>query len=175
VDVIYSIGVLHHLRVPITGFRALAPLLVPGGLLVAWLYAREGNRRLLTLLEPRRRVTRHAPLGLVRGLAWALTVPLWLALRTVYAGARAWPPLQRSCLYSIVFDQLLAPSCALHVPDGGGAMLHGKRARAGVAALAPREQLERVGICEVFPGGAAAVAGNETAAAASKPPEVAQD
>ncbi len=125
VDVIYSIGVLHHLGVPITGFRALAPLLVPGGLMVAWLYAREGNRRLLTLLEPLRRVTRRAPLGLVRGLAWALTVPLWLALRTVYAGARAWPPLQRSLPYSsylvdlvpfpfrethsIVFDQLLAP------------------------------------------------------------------
>ena len=125
VDVIYSIGVLHHLGVPITGFRALAPLLVPGGLLVAWLYAREGNRRLLTLLEPLRRFTRRAPLGLVRGLAWALTVPLWLALRTVYAGARAWPSLQRSLPYSsylvdlvpfpfremhsIVFDQLLAP------------------------------------------------------------------
>ena len=125
VDVIYSIGVLHHLGAPITGFRALAPLLLPGGLMVAWLYAREGNRRLLTLLEPLRRVTRRAPLGLVRALAWGLTVPLWGALRTVYAGARAWPPLQRYLPYSsylvdlvpfpfrethsIVFDQLLAP------------------------------------------------------------------
>jgi uncharacterized protein YbaR (Trm112 family) len=125
VDMIYSIGVLHHLGAPITGFRALAPLLLPGGLMVAWLYAREGNRRLLTLLEPLRRITRCAPLGLVRALAWGLTVPLWVALRTVYAGARAWPPLQRYLPYSsylvdlvpfpfrethsIVFDQLLAP------------------------------------------------------------------
>jgi SAM-dependent methyltransferase len=124
-EVIYSIGVLHHLGAPVAGFRALAPLLAPGGLLVAWLYAREGNGRLLALLEPLRRITRGAPLGLVRALAWVLTVPLWLALRTVYAAVRAWPSLQRCLPYasylvdlvpfpfrevhSIVFDQLLAP------------------------------------------------------------------
>jgi SAM-dependent methyltransferase len=125
VDVIYSIGVLHHLGAPVTGFRALAPLLAPGGLLVAWLYAREGNGWLLPVLEPLRRVTRRAPLGPVRALAWGLTVPLWLALRTVYAAAREWPALRRCLPYasylvdlvpfpfrevhSIVFDQLLAP------------------------------------------------------------------
>ena len=125
VDAIYSIGVLHHLGAPLTGFRALASLLVPGGLLVAWVYAREGNGRLLALLEPLRRITRWAPLGLVNALAWGLTVPLWVALRTAYAPARAWPWLRRWLPYasylvdlvpfpfrevhSIAFDQLLAP------------------------------------------------------------------
>ncbi len=125
VDVIYSIGVLHHLGAPVTGFRALASLLASGGLFVAWLYAREGNGRLLALLEPLRRITRGAPLGLVNTLAWGLTVPLWFALRTAYAAARARPWLQRCLPYasylvdlvpfpfrevhSIAFDQLLAP------------------------------------------------------------------
>ena len=125
VDMIYSIGVLHHLGEPAAGFRALAPLLTAEGLLVAWLYAREGNGRLLTLLEPLRRMTRAAPLAPVNALAWGLTVPLWLALRTVYAAARAWVPLRRCLPYSnylvdlvpfpfrevhsIAFDQLLAP------------------------------------------------------------------
>ena len=125
VDVIYSIGVLHHLGAPVTGFRALASLLAPGGRLVAWLYAREGNGWVLAVLEPLRRITRRAPLGLVNALAWGLTVPLWLALRTIYAAARACPSLQRCLPYasylvdlvpfpfrevhSIVFDQLLAP------------------------------------------------------------------
>jgi len=125
VDVIYSIGVLHHLGAPVTGFRALAQLLTVEGFLIAWVYAREGNERLLAVLEPLRRITRRAPLGLVRALAWALTVPLWVALRTVYRAARAWPSLQRCLPYSsylvdlvpfpfrevhsIVFDQLLAP------------------------------------------------------------------
>jgi uncharacterized protein YbaR (Trm112 family) len=125
VDVIYSIGVLHHLGAPVTGLRALASLLASGGLLVAWLYAREGNGLILTLLEPLRRITRRAPRGLVNVLAWGLTVPLWLALRTAYAVARPRPWLQRCLPYasylvdlvpfpfrevhSIVFDQLLAP------------------------------------------------------------------
>jgi len=103
----------------------LAPLLTAEGLLVAWLYAREGNGRLLALLEPLRRLTRTAPLAPVSALAWGLTVPVWLSLRTVYAAARAWVPLRRCLPYSsylvdlvpfpfrevhsIVFDQLLAP------------------------------------------------------------------
>jgi len=125
VDVIYSIGVLHHLGEPVTGFRALASLLGSGGLFVAWLYAREGNGWVLALLEPLRRITRRAPLGLVNALAWGLTVPLWLALRTAYSVARPRPWLQRCLPYasylvdlvpfpfrevhSIAFDQLLAP------------------------------------------------------------------
>ncbi len=124
-EVIYSIGVLHHLGAPAIGFRALAELLASDGLLVAWLYAREGNDQLLALLEPLRRITRAAPLGFVRSLSWGLSLPLWLALRTVYARAREWPWLRRHLPYasylvdlvpfpfrevhSIAFDQLLAP------------------------------------------------------------------
>jgi SAM-dependent methyltransferase/uncharacterized protein YbaR (Trm112 family) len=41
-DVIYSIGVLHHLASPHDGFRALQPLLPPGGRLWIWVYGLEG-------------------------------------------------------------------------------------------------------------------------------------
>src|SRR3989442_11031927 len=43
VDLIYSIGVLHHLPEPEAGFRALSPLLVPRGRFLAGLYAPEGK------------------------------------------------------------------------------------------------------------------------------------
>ena len=124
-DLIYSIGVLHHLPEPEAGFRALAPLLVPGGRFVAWLYAREGNGWVLALVDPTRRLTSRLPLPLVRGLAWVLTVPLWIALRLLYAPARTRPRLARALPYSgyltdlvpfpfrevhsIAFDQFLAP------------------------------------------------------------------
>ena len=124
-DLIYSIGVLHHLPEPEAGFRALAPLLVPGGRFVAWLYAREGNGWVLALVDPVRRLTSRLPLPLVSGLAWVVTVPLWIALRLLYAPARTRPPLARTLPYasylldlvpfpfrevhSIAFDQLLAP------------------------------------------------------------------
>ncbi len=125
IDVVYSIGVLHHLEDPAAGFRGLAPLLVDDGMLVAWLYGREGNGWVLTLVDPVRRVTRRMPLPLVRALSWILTLPLWLALRALYAPGRRHPWLGRRLPYrsylfdllpfpfrevhSIAFDQLLAP------------------------------------------------------------------
>lgn len=124
-DLIYSIGVLHHLGKPEAGFRALAPLLVPGGRFVAWLYAREGNGWVVALVDPARHLTSRLPLPLVSAVAWAATVPLWIALRLLYAPARARPWLRRILPYqsylsdlvpfpfrevhSIAFDQLLAP------------------------------------------------------------------
>ncbi len=41
-DVVYSIGVLHHLASPPDGFRALQPLLSPGGRFWIWVYGLEG-------------------------------------------------------------------------------------------------------------------------------------
>jgi SAM-dependent methyltransferase len=133
VDLVYSIGVLHHLPEPVAGFRALARLLVPGGLFVAWCYAREGNGWVLGLVDPARRLTSRLPLGAVSALAAALTVPLWAALRLAYAPARHRPALRRMLPYasylsdltmfpfrevhSIAFDQLLAP-VAHYMPRG---------------------------------------------------------
>jgi SAM-dependent methyltransferase len=124
-DLIYSIGVLHHLREPAAGFRGLAPLLAPEARFVAWLYAREGNGWVVGLVDPARRLTSRLPLGLVRPLAWLLTVPLWLGLKILYGPARSRPWLRRLLPYqsylcdlaafpfreihSIAFDQLLAP------------------------------------------------------------------
>src|SRR5207245_663029 len=125
VDLIYSIGLLHHLPEPEAGFRALSPLLVPGGRFVAWLYAREGNGWVLALVDPARRLTSRLPLRLVSGLAGVVTVPLWIALRVLYAPARTRPRLARTLPYasyltdlapfpfrevhSIAFDHFLAP------------------------------------------------------------------
>jgi SAM-dependent methyltransferase len=125
IDLVYSIGVLHHLPEPVAGFRALTSLLRPGGRFVAWCYAREGNGWVVALVDPVRRVTSRLPLRAVSSLAAALTVPLWLALRAAYGPARRRPGLRRVLPYasylsdlavfpfrevhSIAFDQLLAP------------------------------------------------------------------
>ena len=124
-DLIYSIGVLHHLPTPEAGFQALAPLLRNGGRFVAWLYASEGNGWVLALVDPARRLTSRLPLSLVSALAWVVTMPLWAALRLLYAPARTHAGLARALPYSsylmdlvpfpfrevhsIAFDQLLAP------------------------------------------------------------------
>jgi SAM-dependent methyltransferase len=125
VDVIYSIGVLHHLREPADGFRALASLLPTGGTLIAWLYAREGNTAVRAVVEPVRRLTRRLPLPLLDAISWPLGAAVWIAARALYGPARSRPWLGRWLPYqsylsdlapfpvrevhSIVFDQLLAP------------------------------------------------------------------
>jgi uncharacterized protein YbaR (Trm112 family)/SAM-dependent methyltransferase len=124
-ELVYSIGVLHHLADPAAGFRGLASVLAPRGMLVAWVYAREGNGWVVALVDPLRRSTSRLPLPLVSALAGGLAGPLWAALRLLYGPARSRPSLGRWLPYrdylldlaefpfrevhSIAFDQLLAP------------------------------------------------------------------
>jgi len=51
------------------GFRALAKLLVPGGMLVAWCYAREGSAGCWRSSIPRDGSPVRLPLRVVSGLA----------------------------------------------------------------------------------------------------------
>ncbi len=124
-ELIYSIGVLHHLDEPAAGFRTLAPLLTRDGTLVAWLYAREGNETILMFLDPLRRLTGRLSLAMVRGLASLMAGAVWVGLKALYGPARSRPALRRLLPYesylsdlaafpfrevhSIVFDQFLPP------------------------------------------------------------------
>jgi SAM-dependent methyltransferase/uncharacterized protein YbaR (Trm112 family) len=60
-DIIYSIGVLHHLASPREGFQALQPLLSPGARLWIWVYGLEGMSLVYRLshLVWLRRLTSH--------------------------------------------------------------------------------------------------------------------
>jgi SAM-dependent methyltransferase len=128
VDLVYCIGVLHHLREPLVGLRALVRLLRPGGRIVIWVYGHEGNGWVRALVNPVRAVTSRVPLPLVRALAAIAAVPLWMAVRGLYgpvAAGRgpAWlrgrlpyaaylddlAPFPYRELHAITFDHLLAP------------------------------------------------------------------
>ena len=69
-DFIYSLGVLHHLPDPEAGFRALVPLLKPGGTIMIWVYSntRRGVNRILELV---RGVTTRLPAPAVRVVSFA--------------------------------------------------------------------------------------------------------
>jgi SAM-dependent methyltransferase len=77
-DLIVSIGVLHHIPDPDPVVRAALLALKPGGTMFVWLYGREGNEAYLRLAEPLRRVTTklpHAALGALSTLLnWLLGV-----------------------------------------------------------------------------------------------------
>jgi SAM-dependent methyltransferase len=126
-DIVYSIGVLHHLPDPSAGIRSLARLVRHGGLMAVWLYGHEGNALVRRTVEPLRRVTSRLPPSTVQLLAWLLAVMLHGVVKLVYgpldgrlAGRRL--PLGEYLAslaafgfrqnYSIVFDQLVAPTSA---------------------------------------------------------------
>ena len=120
-DYAFSIGVLHHLRDPERGFRALVSRLKPGAAMSAWVYGREGNGWIVHGVTPvREHVTSHMPHGVLDVLSGILTVPLFAATRLLYGPLKGKGlPYGEYLSYiapfpfreqrSIVFDHLVAP------------------------------------------------------------------
>jgi SAM-dependent methyltransferase len=125
-DLIYSIGVIHHLPVPGDGFRALAQFVRPGGMIAVWVYGYENNGFVRGVVEPfRQKVTTRLRPKTLRAVAWPLAAVFNGVVKGVYrpsrhlSAASALPMREYlSSLsdftfrqnYNIVFDQLVAPS-----------------------------------------------------------------
>jgi SAM-dependent methyltransferase len=126
-DLVYSIGVLHHLPDPYEGFRSLLRFVRPGGAIAVWVYGYENNGLVRHAIEPLRRLSTKVPPPLLRGLAWPLGAAFHGVAKGVYRpldgttiGAAL--PLNQYMAsvadfsfrqnYSIVFDQLVAPTAA---------------------------------------------------------------
>ena len=123
-DLVYCIGVLHHLQDPEAGFRAVVSNVRPGGRLHCWVYAKEGNGLVILLVEPIRKIASKLPWRVNKYL---VAVPLALFF-FFYAKllAKAVPhkvfsrfPMYCYCrwiakrgfsfFHHVVFDQLVTP------------------------------------------------------------------
>lgn len=71
-DLVVSIGVLHHIPDPAPVMLAALRALAPGGRMLAWLYGREGNEAYLAFAEPLRALTRRLPHSLLVAVVWLL-------------------------------------------------------------------------------------------------------
>ncbi len=69
-DFAYSLGVLHHLPDPERGFRALVPLVKPGGTIFVWVYS-TARPVVNALLETARTLTRRLPHRVLHGFSLA--------------------------------------------------------------------------------------------------------
>ena len=123
-DVVYSIGVLHHLREPRAGFESVVRSTRPGGRFHCWVYAREGNALVIALVDPLRRVASRLPWWLTKHvLATGLVLPYYVYAKTLAALPR-WRSLRALPLYDyslwiarrefaffrhVAFDQLVTP------------------------------------------------------------------
>lgn len=123
-DVVYCIGVLHHLKEPADGFASVLQNTRPGGHFHCWVYGYEGNAVVRMFVEPLRRLLCRFPWWFTKHFAASLlAIPVFLYARALAILPR-WPwlrgfPLYEYCLWiarrefaffrHVVFDQLVTP------------------------------------------------------------------
>ena len=134
-DYAFTIGVIHHMAEPQTGFRSLASKIKPHGHLSAWIYGAENNRWITRFVDPVR--TSFTSSMNRQGLLHLSKVPaalIYAATKLVYGplnGSRSGAAIARHLFYNdylksishfgwreqhtIVFDHLVAPT-AHYIP-----------------------------------------------------------
>jgi SAM-dependent methyltransferase len=81
-DIVFSIGVVHHLAHPDAAMANLVAAANPGGIVLVWLYGRENNGWIIWIFNPLRRLLfSRMPLSIVHKLSLPLTAMLWVILR----------------------------------------------------------------------------------------------
>lgn len=127
-DMVYSLGVLHHLPEPETGFREILRYGRPGADVLVYLYwslndEPRWKRHLLNLVAMVRRVTTRLPFPLLRGVSWCVAggceicfvVPYRLLRNTRWKAFAETLPLKLYAdfpfrlLYQDQFDRFSAP------------------------------------------------------------------
>ena len=123
-DIVYCIGVLHHLKQPRNGLDAVIKNTNPGGRFHCWVYAREGNTVIRYLVEPLRRVCSRLPWWFTKYLvATPLTLPYFVYAK-ILSRLPSWKLFESFPLYAyslwiaqrgfgffrhVAFDQLVTP------------------------------------------------------------------
>ena len=110
-DIVFSIGVIHHLNAPENALAAMVKAAKPGGRVLVWVYGRENNGLIVHVLTPLRKVIfSRLPIGVVHQLSLYPSLALWVALRLGLNSTEYFRMLRQLSfghLRSIVFDQML--------------------------------------------------------------------
>lgn len=110
-DLVFSIGVVHHMQYPERAIENFRRALKPGGTLLVWLYGREGNEMLLKFLDPiRKNITSKLPPAVLHVLTYGVSVPFWLGLHLIRPKKEYYRQIRGFSfhhVHSIIFDQLL--------------------------------------------------------------------
>jgi SAM-dependent methyltransferase len=111
-DIVFSIGVIHHLEFPADALAAMTRATKPGGEVAIWVYGRENNGWIVWAFNPFRKLLfSRLPVSWVHAISIFPTALLWLALRLGLNRLTYFRLLRTFSfrhLRSIVFDQMLA-------------------------------------------------------------------
>jgi SAM-dependent methyltransferase len=138
-DLVYCIGVLHHLQEPEKGFESVVRNTKPGGMFHCWVYAREGNWVIINIVDPLRKIASKLPWWFTKHiLATTFVAPFYLYAKALRALPR-WDVLKKLPLYDyalwiaerefsffrhVAFDQLVTPQTTYLPKERIEAWLH---------------------------------------------------
>ncbi|NNG17648.1 MAG: methyltransferase domain-containing protein [Gemmatimonadales bacterium] len=123
-DLVYCIGVLHHLESPFEGLCSVVANVKDGGKFHCWVYAKEGNLVVRLLVEPLRKLFSKFPWWFTKYLvATPLALPVYAYAKTLSAlsflSFVKRLPLAEYCFWiakreiaffrHVIFDQLVTP------------------------------------------------------------------
>jgi SAM-dependent methyltransferase len=110
-DIVYSIGVVHHLEFPELAVRRMAAAAKPGGKVLVWLYGYENNEWIVRAADPlRKALFSRLPLGLVHAMSLPIAGSLWLLLKAGFTPIEFFRMARRFTfphLRAIVFDHMI--------------------------------------------------------------------
>jgi len=110
-DLVFSIGVIHHLEDPDRAVKNLVRAAKPNGRVLLWVYSFEGNEWIVRFVNPIRKLfTSRLSLPLVHAMGYLVSVPLWLLVKRFHGPSRYLAQLSKFSfrhIHSIVFDQLI--------------------------------------------------------------------
>jgi len=110
-DIVFSVGVVQLLENPADAVEQLIGALKPGGTLVLWLYAHEGNGFVLKVIDPIRRFfTSKLPPRVLDCFTYLLSAPLYTYIRIFRPKSEYYQTLRQfpfRNIHLIIFDHLL--------------------------------------------------------------------
>ncbi|MFZ2522320.1 MAG: class I SAM-dependent methyltransferase [Minisyncoccia bacterium] len=123
-DVVYCIGVIHHLKSPKSGFDSVIKNTEKGGKFHVWVYAKEGNGIIIYIVDPIRKVASALPWWIIKYfIATPLVTPFFFYANIVrifknvgfvkrlplYEYSQWISKREYSFFRHVAFDQLVTP------------------------------------------------------------------
>lgn len=123
-DLVYCIGVLHHLKSPIEGFESVLKNTKSNGSFHCWVYAKEGNAVIIYIVDPIRKIASKLPWWFTKYfIATPLVIPYFFYAKLIaqFSIFKNFPLYEYSCWIAkrgftffrhVAFDQLVTPQTA---------------------------------------------------------------
>ncbi len=129
-DVVFSIGVIHHLEYPDIAIKKMVNSLKPGGDIIIWVYGYENMEYYVKILNPIRKIFfSKAPLKLVRLLSFIPSFLLLLIIKTNIIKIEYINFLKKMSfkeIQEIVFDQMIPQTAKYYKKEEALELLNNK-------------------------------------------------